>query len=418
MLLLITAKVFNLYPVAYWEKRLRVQCVLVTGSSANTQGLASPYIDKIVRLKNYDTNERLYEIVALLHHEKKFTVVVSFSETDVERAARIRERFTIQGLKPHTAKLFRDKLLMKDAARIGGLSTPDYTALHAAQDLREFINLHGLPVVVKPIDGRGSAGVSVLRRNCDVRSFLRTSFEKNGASSARMSVETFVDGHMYRIDGLVIDHRIAVCHIGRYLRDCLEFIDGKPITTLEIPATDSAREAIVTFTRHLVEVVLPVPENALFHLQVFERPTGEIVLCEIGLRLGGGAINDEVAASSGRDILALFLKRESGESVAIEPYLEPSETLSGRIIVPAQSGRLDGIPSACPFEAVTLMRRYGKRGQICCAAAMTNAEIMSVVFVAKGYDKLHRTANQILRWVDQEIIWSKVKKGKKCARGR
>ncbi len=320
MLLLITAKVFNLYSTEYWQKRLRFRCVLITGSSADTKGLASPYLDKIVHLENYDTNEQLYEIVEILHHEEKFTAVVSFSEINVERAAKIRDRLAIEGLKPHAAKLFRDKRLMKATARAGGLPTPHDSALHTAQDLQAFITLHGLPVFVKPIDGRGCAGVRVLRRNRDVRSYIGTFRETIGTPDARLSVETFIEGSMYRIDGLVIDHKLSVCHIGRYLRDCLQFIAGKPIATLEIAATDSARKAILTFTERLMETIFPVPKNALFHLQVFERPTGEIVLCEIGLRLGGGAINDEIATSSGVDILALFLERESGAPVDIEPY--------------------------------------------------------------------------------------------------
>ena len=194
--------------------------------------------------------------------------------------------------------------------------------------------------------------------------------------------ETVVDGTLYRVDSLIANHTILVCHIGRYLRDCLEFIAGKPITTLEIPAMDRAREPILAFTQRLVETVFPVPENARFHLHVFECPTGEIVLCAIGLRLGGGAINDAVAASSGTDILASFLKKKTGMSVDVPPYLKPSAILSGRMMVPAQSGSLVNMPTTCPIAGVTLVRTYGKRGQFFSASTMTNAKITSIVFVA------------------------------------
>jgi len=403
-LLIATPKLLDLYPPNYWRELTGGPTVLFTDHRASVKSDLESAFAHVEYFANFETNDTLYTLAQKIHRRTPFTGIVALSENDVLRAAVLRKRLDLLGQRPDEAIVFRDKVEMKNATRAAGLDAGKYCRLENAYDLVDFAASNGLPVVVKPVSGRGSKGVSVLCNEKDVESFLASGAISDRDSNPEFMVESFVEGVLYRVDGLIHDGEIRVCHIGRYFRDCLDFLAGHPIGTLEVASDDVARPRIQSFANALLCRALPTPKTSLFHLQVFERPSGEIVLCEVGMRLGGGPINDEVQASSGIDILASYVGAETGRGPCLEKYLKPAGKLSGRIIVPSQTGTLTRVPAECPVTNVVAYRKYGKPGDQIDEATMTNAEIASFVFSAGSETELKEAADKILGWAASEIF--------------
>ncbi|MDW9639701.1 ATP-grasp domain-containing protein [Sinorhizobium meliloti] len=272
--------------------------------------------------------------------------MLSFSEVDVSRAARIRKHLGLAGQTIEDGELFRNKMLMKRRAWERGVAVPRFAQVTCPADLLDFISANGLPVVVKPYDGRGSAGVEILESEKDIRTFLA----RGSSTSKGFTVEEFVPGDMYRVDGLYVHGSPVIIHAGRYLKDCLAFIQGETIGTHGLDQGSPLNRRIETFTRHLLERALPFPKTSIFHLQIFLTPDDRLVLCEVASRLGGGVINEEVRLATGIDIKMSYVKACVGayEEVGVN-NLPPVP--AGRIIIPPRRGTLRRAPAGARENA-------------------------------------------------------------------
>ncbi|MGZ4113293.1 MAG: ATP-grasp domain-containing protein, partial [Tumebacillaceae bacterium] len=126
-------------------------------------------------VKGFDDyrNDGLVEIEALrLHRERPFRAVIALDEADVMRAARIRERLGLPGQHVESATAFRDKVVMKTLLA-PHVKCPAFARLTEPFDLHDFVETHGLPVVVKPDDGMGSMNTQVVRTQEQLDSVYR-----------------------------------------------------------------------------------------------------------------------------------------------------------------------------------------------------------------------------------------------------
>src|SRR5205085_11429370 len=78
-------------------------------------------------------------------------------EVLVMLAARLRERWGLPGMSPDTVRGFRDKELMKERVRAAGLRVPPSRRVRTERAVREAAEAIGLPLILKPISGAGSA---------------------------------------------------------------------------------------------------------------------------------------------------------------------------------------------------------------------------------------------------------------------
>ncbi len=78
-------------------------------------------------------------------------------EPGVMLAAELREHFGVAGLGVEHARLFRDKEAMKVALDKAGIRTPRHVAVDSVAGCWDAVEEIGFPVILKPIDGAGSA---------------------------------------------------------------------------------------------------------------------------------------------------------------------------------------------------------------------------------------------------------------------
>src|SRR5262249_40025355 len=73
-------------------------------------------------------------------------------------AAQVREARNIPGTAGRTTWLCRDKPSMKEVLRQAGVPTAASTAAHSADDVVDFANRIGFPLILKPRAGAGAQG--------------------------------------------------------------------------------------------------------------------------------------------------------------------------------------------------------------------------------------------------------------------
>ncbi len=403
-ILLATEKMLLQIPQKDWDDLDTGDFTVITGPSkdAASYDALRRRFRRLEICDNYETTDLVERRAVALAEGGKVDGILSLSEIDVGRSARIRALLGIPGQTEAAARYFRNKLLMKRRAWEHGVAVPFFSALHGAKDLDDFIRTHGFPIVVKPIDGRGSFGVEVLRDEADVLRFLGT----GSCSSGGFYVETFVDGDMYRVDGVYVDGTPVTIHAGRYFKDCLAFLSGATIGTHSLDDHNPLRERIEAFAHLVLEKALPTPPTGIFHLQLFHTPDDRLVLCEVACRLGGGTINEEVRAATGVDLRKTYLLAATGRLSCEKVKMVRQSGLSARIIIPRKRGRLESIPQHCPFEWVVNYIPYGKPGEVSAAAQMTNAEVAGIVFAGESEAVLQHRALELDRWFQRETRWT------------
>jgi biotin carboxylase len=275
--------------------------------------------------------------------------VVTVQEHDVERTAQLREILRLPGHSTDDAVVWRNKLLMKQAARRAGIEVAAHAAVECATDLLSFADEHGFPVVVKPRDGAGALGVRVLRDQAELDAFLAEDLEIYGPYQSNLMVEAFVDGPMCHVDGLVVNGELRYLYASQYLfalSDYKQLHRGRLDATLDPDDPLSVR--LVAFTRSVIDA-LPSPAHFAFHAEVFHTPDDRLVFCEIACRPGGAQNRAIAEVMFGIDPVAGVLRAHAG--LPVEVPAEPA-TMAGQLLFGKRSGRVVAVPGEPPFPWV------------------------------------------------------------------
>ena len=213
-------------------------------------------------------------------------------------AAQLREMLDIGGMHTAQTELFRDKKKMKDALDAAGLRTPRNSTATGTDAIRAAAELIGLPLVIKPIAGAGSAHTHEVRDQAGLEAAIEDVGEHR-----EVSVEEYIEGEEYTFD--------TVCANGRILYENIAWYRPKPIIgrnvewismqtvnlrNLDRPELMAGRE----LGRRVIETL--GFRTGFTHMEWFSTPSGEAVFGEIGGRPPGGRSVDLMNFSNDFDI--------------------------------------------------------------------------------------------------------------------
>ncbi|PCG84212.1 hypothetical protein CIB93_20570 [Streptomyces sp. WZ.A104] len=333
-----------------WLADADAELVLVTASSALAgRGRAeiTGRFAEIVSVEDYDGPE--VERHALdLAGRHAFDRVLSTTEVDLLRAARLRERLGLPGQTTHSARAYRDKYLMKSLVSAAGLAVAPMRRVGSAESLRRFAAETGFPLVVKPLDGGGSVGVRVLADGAALDRYLDTAPFGGGPP---LLAEAWVRGDCYVVDGLMADGEVVQSRPLRMGHSNLSVVtESRHMTGWMLPRGDHVGERVREFAARVV-AALPGPrEVTAFHAEVFHTPQDELVLCEIAARPGGSGHAPCYERANGVSLYGAGLRGQAGlppdpRSLAPEP-----ERLTGFCWFTPRRGTLRALPEHCPLE--------------------------------------------------------------------
>jgi hypothetical protein len=328
---------------------------------------------------------------------RPFSRILAHSEYDLLRAARLREHFGLPGQGVESALAYRDKVIMKEYLKRAGIPIAEFRRVLSPIDLFEFVEEHGYPIVVKPVDSSGSHGVLVV---CN-----RTELQQAAAATAHSQqiVESFVDGDMYHVNGIITSDGAEFLAPCAYINGALDYQTGGLFGSRTIdPDTPLARR-LTAFARKAIEA-LPPADPLGFHAEIFVTPDGDLFLCEVAARTPGCLVSEIVEHSYGVELHREWARAQAGLPLQVAAA-RPSGVVAASLRVPRKASRLVKLPADTPFPWVTTLCLTGSVGSLYEPATTYTDDVLVAMVVADSDALLLDRIAEFSDWLGNRVVW-------------
>jgi hypothetical protein len=287
-------------------------------------------------VRNVCDEGAVLDAVRFIQNQKHVDRLEAVVEAHIMPTAKVREAAGIPGTSVRTAFLCRDKPAMKEVLREGGIPCAASTGASNAQEVFEFAEKVGFPLILKPRDGAGASGATRVDSMADTEQALK-SF--GGARS--IAVEEFIEGHEGFFDTMSISGEVQHEFVSHYYPNVLEamrtrWISPQFVATNRLDAVEAYNDLKV-MGRKVVKLL--GIETSATHMEWFYGPKG-LKFSEIGCRPPGVRAWDLYNVGNDMD-----LYREWAMAVCYgKPSQQPSRRYAAGIIAlrPSQDGRIAG----------------------------------------------------------------------------
>ncbi|MCX4240610.1 ATP-grasp domain-containing protein [Paraliomyxa miuraensis] len=224
--------------------------------------------------------------------------VESLWEPTVLLAARMRERFGVPGMSVDCVTGFRDKQLMKERIAAAGLRVPHSARCRTNTEVRDAAERIGYPLIIKPIDGAGSANTYRVDSEDELDRVL-----PRLARVPEVSTEEFIEGEEFTYDTICIEGTPVYENVAQYL--------PRPLIARTVhdisPVICTVRNLDQPAIRRGIELGRGVLEalsmgTGFTHLEWYLKANGEVVFGEVGCRVGGARLIDQMNYTSDCDL--------------------------------------------------------------------------------------------------------------------
>ncbi len=250
------------------------------------------------------------------HAGQPFDAVLTLYDAAGPFTAAMAARLGLRGIRPEVAQICRDKYRQREAMRKAGLEVPGYRLIDLTADLGGQVADLRFPLVVKPVNGMASLGVTMADNLTDLKAAVDLVQSINveqldiiaGSSDDGRSgvlVEEFIDGPEYCVES-VSDARdttvLAISDKGNLRGPYFE--ERTFITPARLDPGVAERIAWAVRASHRQIGI----DFGASHTELRLRADGMPVLLEIGARMGGsGTVHFLVETATGVDYLGVVL---------------------------------------------------------------------------------------------------------------
>lgn len=356
---------------------------------------------RIVML-NPDADAREWVAHAKLIHERDpVDVIGGFTEHEEAISAEISLAL---GLRYHTVDVVantHDKFRMRQTLRTAGVDDTMSDVLPQVDGarIRAFAAEHGYPVVLKPVDGGGSLGVSIAKSEHELEA--ATQWFEQWASKHALLVESYLDGDEWSVESFSEAGIHKVMCITRKYKDpktCVE--TGHCLPILLNPDATQAIHTLVSRTLTALGIL-----DGPAHTEIITTPKGPRVV-ETHTRMGGDLIGKLIRLVTGVDPHELWWRQTLGESVIDEiPVCGEGKHAAIRYVSPRAFGtleRIDGIQEAraCPgVEDLGVLKKPGAElGEVFESSSRAAAVIATGETPDQAMDRANE-ATKLIRFV-------------------
>jgi len=241
------------------------------------------------------------------------TFVATYSEKDQDKAAAIGAALGLRAPSAETIRRVHDKAEMRQALAAAGVD--DTVAIDASTlpELIERAGKLGFPLIVKPVRGVASKGVSRVNSQDELPgAWQRARQAAIVLDDQRVLAEPFYEGREYSVE--------SISENGRHVVVCVVAKRVDPVSYVEVghlvpaPLADHERARIAeTVTSALRELGI---RDGVTHTEVIvERRDGTVRIIETHLRPAGDEIPAMVDDTLGIDLIAALARQSVGFEV-------------------------------------------------------------------------------------------------------
>lgn len=374
--------------------------ILVNNIHMEDYKLSSRKNTEIIAVKNWSYCE-IDNIFNEIMIKSKIDVLFSYTEEDVLLAAKLREKYKIEGQNISSALAFRDKDIMKKYIFKKGLRVPKFTSISSQQEVYDFIEINGYPFVLKPIDGGGAVGVRIIHDKNELDNY----FQENKVENCLC--EEYIAYPVFHIDGLVLDGKLIYSFPFRYEENCLNYQNqnGSVISVL-LDYNSKEYLKLSDYSKAVINA-LPSPSNFLFHLEVFYDGE-EIIFCEIACRMGGGRILSCIKKEFNFDPIGTLLQYEINHKVDIADLKFKWKKNYGFILCGPLEGELIEIPLEIPdqFNVFDYLV-FAKKGNVYEHTTSCVENVAAICSLGDNHKDVFGNLKKIDEWFKESCVYRK-----------
>lgn len=303
-------------------KRLGCNVVLITKEKMLQEDWPRDCIDQLMAVPN-DADALLFiDLVAFFAREMKPDRVIALEEFDVMTAGLIREHFCLPGMNSSTARTFRDKLRMAEAAQAAGVELPDFVPLIYPSDIAEFMERVPPPWILKPRSDVSAIGIRKIENTEDVWRIV-DEMNQRDALRERASyylLARFIPGGVFHVDSIVNHGRVAFAGANRYGRPPLEVAhQGGAYISRTIVRGGADEKKLFEINRKLIKGL--GLERGAAHAEFIKSDTdGQFYFLEVAARVGGAYIAEVLEAATGLNLWREWAKIEVADAAEIRRH--------------------------------------------------------------------------------------------------
>ncbi|WP_326566367.1 hypothetical protein VSH64_31430 [Amycolatopsis rhabdoformis] len=336
---------------------------------------------------------------ALIELGRRFGVrrVLSLGEREVLLAARIRAALELPGQSLASATAYRDKYVMKSTLAAAGIDVAPMRKVETKDELAEFAQQVGYPVVLKELDSGASNGTQVLIDEQALRGVPAFA-----PGSVRLA-EAWVEGKFYHVNGLMQGGELVLAVPSRNLySDWFGVAFDAPGVIGMMPEEDPLSERLRLCAQRVVAALPSPPNLCAFHLEVFQTDDDRLVVCEIASRVGAALIVDTHEAVLGINLHGASLLGQAGRAEQVD--IRPSGERLGFGWFPPARGTLRALPDSCSLPGLVSYRPLGVVGRTYEGAATIGPHVAEMIFRLTEPD-IEAELRQVEHWWDDNVVW-------------
>jgi len=299
-------------------KGLGCHVVLITKEKMLQEDWPRDCIDQLMAVPNDAGPPLFIDLVAFLARERKPDRVIALEEFDVMTAGLIREHFCLPGMNSSTARTFRDKLRMAEAAKAAGVQLPDFVPLIYPADIAEFIERVPPPWILKPRSDVSAIGIRKVEQAEDI---WRIVDELNQRDDLRERASyyllaRFIQGEVFHVDSIVNNGRVVFAGANRYGRPPLEVAHlGGAYISRTIAHGTADEKKLFEINRKLIKG-LGLERGAAHAEFIKSDADGLFYFLEVAARVGGAYIAEVLEAATGLNLWREWAKIEVADATA------------------------------------------------------------------------------------------------------
>jgi len=283
--------------------------VIVSDIDPNAPGFK--FADATLLASTYDVEATLK--AARNYHEKSgpFTGVMCIAADTPHTVAAVAADLALPGIPLDSALITVDKLAMKDCFDSAGVAIPWYSKVESVSHLTAIVAKQGFPLVIKPVDSRGSRGVLLLRSGVDLEWVF--SYAVSYSTAKTVMVERYLEGPQISTESLVINGIIRTLGWSdrnyEKLSDTLPHIveDGGDLPSMHAQGFETTIDQLIGQAAHALNI-----QNGVIKGDIVISD-GKPYIIELAPRLSGGYFcTHEIPLNTGVDFVRQVIKLTMG----------------------------------------------------------------------------------------------------------
>lgn len=246
---------------------------------------------QIHALDKFDKPSLSTAIQNIINSNNNNVTIITNDELCIELAAQLREQFNLTGDRQSIVSKFLNKTENKQIMSSQQINIPKYdiynpehfksnTDIYVNQILKKL----GLPIFAKPIDSAASQGVNKINTVDELNKWCWQHI-----NNKNYELDEFITGKLLQCDSIIQNNEILFAQVNENAHPCFDFMSGKITGGITLPPHDPLVAEILAYNERVLTALKPLP-NCVTHLEIFQRPNGELVFLEIACRAPGGMI--------------------------------------------------------------------------------------------------------------------------------